>query len=135
MKSLMALEQVVPVVPQGMFSVMTLKVPLALLPLQKSYTLHYTTGLGLVHLFKGMTETFLTFTRDHLVSNANVFFCMYVYDQYLSKGVFTVSIKHELLFIKGCDVSISIDSACCLALFFGALPSSVLACAAGAFKC
>lgn len=37
-KNLMAFEQVVPVVPHGMFSVMTLKVPLPLLLEQKSCT-------------------------------------------------------------------------------------------------
>lgn len=49
-----------------------------------------------------------------------------MYDEYLSKGIFAISIKHVAFLIEGYVMPISIDGARSPALFCGALPYSAL---------
>lgn len=101
---MIALEQVVPVVPQGIFSVMTLKVPVALL--QKSWSKHKNLDLDYVIKILGPYKK--------------------VQGSYLNKAVFTVSTKDVSFLIKGSVMTISIDAACPTALVCGTYPSSIL---------
>lgn len=116
----MAFEQVVPVVPQGMFSVITLKVPAFELFLPQ-----WSCG----------EEGYMVFvnTACHIKTKDSTFQkskCLGRKVLYLDQCVFTVSTEAIAFAIKSDVMTISINRACCQAGFSGALPLSVLTCTA-----